>query len=37
MSLGVEAKEAKFISRAKITKPKLQQDSLIVRAHLIEG
>jgi len=35
MSLGVDATEARSISRAKITKPKLRQDSLIVRSQLV--
>jgi TetR/AcrR family transcriptional regulator, ethionamide resistance regulator len=32
MSLGVDAADAKIISRAKIARPKLQGDSLIVRS-----
>jgi AcrR family transcriptional regulator len=36
MSLGVEASEAKLISRAKILTPKLAQESLIVRSQLVE-
>jgi hypothetical protein len=35
MSLGIEASEAKSISSATIAKPKLPQESLIVRSQLI--
>lgn len=35
MSLGIEGSEARLISRAKITRAKLMQESLIVRSQLV--